>query len=114
VHAARQRFLHASEGRRDFPQPEAQRLAIKLLEQAMTMVRGTPASFHRQMTDLKSTIGVLRSMDDSNTVSFAAIESLEQRLTRRLTEAVAEGHKGAVLAGAFFDQDRRIQDANSG
>jgi hypothetical protein len=62
------------------------------------------------MTDLKSTIGVLRSMDDSNTVSFAAIESLEQRLT----EAVAEGHKGAVLAGASFDQDRRIQDANSG
>jgi hypothetical protein len=29
--------------RAETPRPEAQRLAIKLLEQAMTMVRGTPA-----------------------------------------------------------------------
>src|SRR5450631_4500829 len=79
--------------RAETPRPEARRLAIKLLEQAMTMVRGTPASFHRQMTDLKSTIGVLRSMDDSNTVSLAAIEELEQRLSRQLTAAVSEGHK---------------------
>jgi integrase len=101
VHVARQRahFMYVKVDeifhilRAETPRPEAQRLAIKLLEQAMTMVRGTPASFHRQMTELKSTIAVLRSMDDSNTVSLAAIEDLEQRLSRQLTAAVAEGHK---------------------
>ncbi|WP_156042034.1 hypothetical protein [Bradyrhizobium sp. URHD0069] len=95
--------------RTETPRPEAQRLAIKLLEQAMTMARGTPASFHSQMTDLKSTIGVLRSMNDSNTVYWTppCLLFIGMRLNEfaRLRTSDLIEHNGRPHLGVVCVQD---------
>jgi integrase len=90
--------------RSERPADESRRLVVSMLEHAIKTMRGTPATFYRDLTALNDTIAELKSHQDLNRASETAVFSSNdiKRLEELVTQAVQDGHKARFSEETLF------------